>query len=266
MKSLNHARMMLAIPLLVLLPLSASHAELPDVIGVLTNDLNEQGDLSLAIHVNATMHGANEQPSYPGEVLNNHGTRITPMISYGLRDNLELSLSAPLVREGGGNNITLAGGRGRLTWIAPGEERKKGFWYWGASTSLLATQEKYEYGKMIWDAGLIGGYNARNWHAATNIFASNGLSNGQQHQAPDISIDAKYAYRVANETLLGAELEASHAKTFSTVDGTTRVSTRTFFGTLDLEGEKHSFHFGLGHGMNSDTDRWTLKFGFFTPL
>ena len=118
----------------------------------------------------------------------------------------------------------------------------------------------------MWDAGLIGGYHAQAWHAAANLFASNGLSNGQQHQSPDISVDAKYAHRVTNEAWLGAELDAGRGKTFSTDNGTTWQSTNTLFGTLDLEGKKNSFHFGVGHGMNSNSDRWTLKFGFFTPL
>ena len=68
--------------LLALAPL-ASHAVLQDEIQVYDDEINAKGEQSLELHVNNTPNGL-VTPSYPGEVMNNHNTRITPEYAYGL--------------------------------------------------------------------------------------------------------------------------------------------------------------------------------------
>jgi hypothetical protein len=257
-------RMLLPIILLALLPVTAAHAELPDSVGIITDDLNEKGELTLDIHANSTPHGANLEPSYPGEVLANHGIRLTPSLSFGLQDNLELSVSAPIVRDNMGNSGTrLAGLRGRITWIASDIGNSHG--YWGASASLLSTRQDFEYGKTLWDVGLIGGYRTRSWHVATNAFLSNGLANGLQHMAPDYSLNTRLANRVSKNTWLGVELYSSRSKSM-TLDGIQWFTTNTLFATAEIQGKKNNFQFGVGRGLNGNTDPWTLRLSVDIPL
>ena len=261
----NQIRILLSTILLALLPVAA-HAELPDTVGILTDDINEEGELSLEIQANSTPHGANLDPSYPGEVLANHGIRLTPSLSIGLLEGLELTVSAPVVRDNMGDSGTrLAGGRGRLTWIASEEEDKESHGYWGASTSLLLTKQEFEYGKTLWDAGLIGGYRTSSWHVVTNAFLSNGLANGLQQMAPDYSLNTKLEHLVSNNTWVGAELYSSRAKSM-TLDGIQWFTTNTLFATVEIERKKNSFQFGVGRGLNSITDPWTLKLSVNMPL
>lgn len=253
--------------LLILLPVAAAHAELPDVIGVLTDEINDEGELSFDVHANSTPHGASLTRSYPNEVVNNHGLRLTPSLSYGLPNRVELTVSAPVVREGnmGASTTSLAGARGRLTWIDKGEEGGTTYAYWGVSGSVLMTTQKFEYGRTLWDAGLIGGYRTPDWHFATNAFIANGTANGLARMPVDYSLDGKLINQVMDKTWAGMELYQAHSKAM-TVDGVGWFTTRTLFGTVEYEGEVHSLHFGIGKGMNGNTDPWTLKFSDFITL
>ncbi|MFA6061956.1 MAG: hypothetical protein WC736_05020 [Gallionella sp.] len=254
-------------PILLLLPVSHAHAELPDVIGILTNELTEEGSYALDIHANSTPRGVSLEQSYDNEVLNNHGLRLTPTLAYGLRDDLELTVSVPVVREGnmGASNTRIAGARGRLTWISRGDEGALSYPYWGASTSVILTGERFDYGRTVWDIGLIGGYRTPDWHFATNAFIANGVSNNLKRMGPDHALDGKLLNRVADKVWAGVEYYSAHSKAM-TVDGVSWFTTRTLFGTIDYEGEGHFLHFGVGRGMNENTDPWTLKFSDYMPL
>lgn len=260
----SHIRFLISIILLVTLPVSA-YAELPDHIGVITDDLNDEGDWSLDIHANSTPLGASLEPAYPGEVLANHGVRFSPSLSYGLQDNLEISVSIPIVRDDNMGNPTtsLAGGRGRVTWISADEKDKEGRAYWGVTTSLLFTRQEFEYGQTLWDVGLIGGYRAHAWHAAANAFLSNGLANGQPYMAPDLSLNTKLASHVSNNVSAGVEYYFGRVKSW---DGVDLFTTRTVFGIVEIEGEKNFLQFGVGRGLNEITDPWTLKLSASFPL
>ena len=248
-----------------MLGVGVARAELPDVIGVLTDEIGEEGEWTLGVHFNSTPSGAHEQRTGLAEIRSDHGVRLSPTLYYGLRDFLEVSLSTPIVRDGDSKNASIAGMRGRVTWIPTKREERSGGLYWGATGSLLLTQQKYEPGKTVWDVGLIAGYRTRSWHLASNVFASGGLANGQQKESPDYSAAIKLVGRVQGKTWLGGELHTSRFKPFAD-DGDARITTNTLFGTVEWEGRKNAFQFGVGRGLNNASDRWTLKFAWFTSL
>ncbi|TMH09602.1 MAG: hypothetical protein E6H68_18115 [Betaproteobacteria bacterium] len=61
---------------LILIP-SIAGAALSDEIQVYTDDINAPGEFGLELHINTTPKGR-RVPDYPGEVVPNHGLRITP--------------------------------------------------------------------------------------------------------------------------------------------------------------------------------------------
>jgi hypothetical protein len=247
--------------IMLLLPIASAHAELQDVIGILTDEINDEGDWSLDIHANSTPRGAIFDPAYNGEIVNNHGVRFTPSLSYGLRDDLELTMSATAVRDGNmdANTTSIVSGRGRLEWISQGDANDDGsYGYWGASTSLLLAKEKVDYGRTILDIGLIGGYRTSTLHFATNAFVSNGFANGLQSMAPDFSLNTKLAKRVVEKVWAGVELYSGNGKAM-TLDGVARFTTNMLFGTVAVEAHDAIYQFGVGHGMNGNTDPVTLK-------
>ncbi|MCX7192238.1 MAG: hypothetical protein NTY60_01185 [Proteobacteria bacterium] len=247
--------------ILLLLPTISAHAELQDIIGILTDEINDEGEWSLDIHANSTPRGAIFDSAYNGEIVNNHGVRFTPSLSYGLRDDLELTMSATAVRDGNMDNNTtsLVSSRARLAWISQGEADDEGnYGYWGASSSLLLAKEKVEFGRTILDVGLIGGYRTHNWHFATNAFLSNGFANGLQSMAPDYSLNTKLARRIVENVWGGVELYSGNGKAM-TVDGIARFTTNMLFGTVAIESHDALYQFGVGRGLNGNTDPLTLK-------
>lgn len=253
--------------IMLLLPVTCAHAELQDIIGILTDEINDEGDWSLDVHANSTPRGAIFDSAYNGEVVNNHGVRFTPSLSYGLRDDLELTMSATAVRDGNMDNNTtsLVSGRGRLTWISQGEENEGAYGYWGASSSLLMAKEKVEFGKTVLDAGLIGGYRTPAWHFATNAFVSNGFANGLKRMEPDYSLNTKLARRVVENVWGGVELYSANGKAM-TFDGIARFTTNMLFGTVAIESRNALYQFGVGRGLNGNTDPLTLKCSVSMPL
>lgn len=247
--------------ILLLLPVTSAHAELQDIIGILTDEINEEGDWSFDVHANSTPRGAILDPAYNGEVVNNHGIRFTPSLAYGVRDDLELTLSATAVRDGNMDNNTtsLVSGRARLVWISQGEENDEGsYGYWGASSAVLMAKEKVEFGKTVLDAGLIGGYRTHNWHFATNAFVSNGFANGLNRMQPDYALNSKLTRRVVEKAWAGVELYSGNGKAM-TLDGIARFTTHMLFGTVSFESQNALYQFGVGRGLNGNTDPRTLK-------
>ena len=91
---------------------SLAHAALSDEIQVYTDDINAPGEFGLELHVNTTPRGRST-PDYRGEVVPNHGLRVTPEFSYGLTETWEAGLYIPTNRESSGN-FSIAGAKLRL--------------------------------------------------------------------------------------------------------------------------------------------------------
>jgi len=66
---------LLTFVLLVISPLS--HAVLQDEIQVYDDEINDKGEFSLELHLNTTPNGVRDS-SYPGEIMNQGNTRLTP--------------------------------------------------------------------------------------------------------------------------------------------------------------------------------------------
>jgi hypothetical protein len=60
-----------------------AYAYLQDEIQVYDDEINAKGEYSLELHLNTTPRG-NQQQNYPGEVVNNNNTRVTPELACGL--------------------------------------------------------------------------------------------------------------------------------------------------------------------------------------
>ena len=102
---------------LILIP-SIVGAALSDEIQVYTDDINAPGEFGLELHINTTPKGR-RVPDYPGEVVPNHGLRITPEFSYGLTKTWEAGLYIPTNRDPSGS-VSVAGAKPWLGTTSPG--------------------------------------------------------------------------------------------------------------------------------------------------
>lgn len=246
------------------LMLHSAHAELPDVIYVATDDLNKAGALTLGLHVNSTPHGARPVPSYSGEVVTDHRLRFTPELYYGVRDDLQLAVSVPTVIGSHSGDTGLAGAHATLTWMYGGQHRGKSNWFGGASTSILSTREKYEYGRTLIDAGLIGGYHTTSLLLAANLNATSTVQPGYSH-VPDYSLALKATHLIGNAVSAGGEYYLTQGN--NNVDAVLKTTLRhTLFAVIDIDTGKSAFHVGVGRGLNSQSDRWTITSSYFIPI
>lgn len=244
--------------------LNSAHAELPDVIYVSADDLNKAGEITLGLHVNSTPHGAYAVPSYSGEVVTDHHVRFTPELYYGVRDNLQLSVSVPTVISTHSSDTGLAGAHATLTWMYGGRNWRDSHWFGGASTSILSTREKYEYGRTLVDAGLIGGYHTASLLLAANLNATSTVQPGYSH-APDYSLALKATHLIGNAVSAGGEYYLTQGKNDADTVSKTILS-HTLFAVFDIDLAKSAFHVGIGRGLNSRSDRWTLTSSYFIPI
>ena len=116
-------RAILAFKLLLVLVLvapSVAYAYLQDEIQVYDDEINAKGEYSLELHLNTTPRG-NQQQGYPGEIVNNNNTRVTPELAYGLGHDLEAGFY--LSYSNNNNSFNYAGVKARLKWLPYQEEK-----------------------------------------------------------------------------------------------------------------------------------------------
>jgi len=101
---------------------NTANAYLQDEIQVYDDEINAKGEYSLELHLNTTPRG-NQQQGYPGEVVNNNNTRVTPELAYGLGHDLEAGFY--LSYSNNNNSFNYAGVKARLKWL-PYQEEKGG--------------------------------------------------------------------------------------------------------------------------------------------
>ncbi|MDD5035143.1 MAG: hypothetical protein PHE55_10320 [Methylococcaceae bacterium] len=234
-------------------------AEIADVIQLYNNQTNPQGTWSAGLHVNTTPSGRQE-PYYPGEVTNHHGVRFTPEISYGLTDSLEASVYLPVNIDRHGQ-WSAAGGIGRLTWI-PLQAPEEGGWFLGGTVSAAGYDRRFQIDRWFLDGGFIAGYEDEDWLLTVNTLFSWSLT---RDGVPDF-FPALALMRHLDEMLsFGFEYYGETGpvnNTYSLED-----QSHTIFSVIEYgHGDDWNISLGLGRGLTSASDEWTIKTIFFAPL
>jgi hypothetical protein len=140
---------------LILIP-SIAGAALSDEIQVYTDDINAPGEFGLELHINTTPKGR-RVPDYPGEVVPNHGLRITPEFSYGLTKTWEAGLYIPTNRDPSGS-VSVAGAKLRLKWLPIRPAADEAGWFAGANGELSRLQQKFSQSRDAFELRIMNGY------------------------------------------------------------------------------------------------------------
>lgn len=231
------------------------HAELTDEIQVYTDEINEPGEFGLELHVNATPKGRSK-PDYPGEVTPHHGLRITPEFSFGLTKTLEAGLYLPLVRDESGNT-SVAGAKLRLKWLPVKPADGQAGWFLGANGELSRLEQRFSESRSSFELRLIVGWHNDEWLIGLNPVFGWSLDDGLRNNAPDFSLNVKAARTVAKGIAVGMEYYAGLGTTekFLPYD----QQARTLYLALDAKIRRWDLNFGIGRGLTSGADDWTVK-------
>ena len=240
---------------LLVIAATPASAALYDEIQVYTDDINAAGVFGLELHLNTTPDGRST-PDYPGESTPEHGWRATAEFSYGLPNDLEAGLYLPTLFEPGGQ-YELAGVKLRLKWLPIHPEEDKAGWYFGANDELGRLKPQYDPSRWNEEFKLIGGYHAPEWLVGGNITPSWPLSEDFRNAAPDLELSLKASHKIAKGIDLGFEYYAdmgatSHLAAFNQQD-------HTLFLAIDVDRKPFVFNFGIGRGLTSGADAWTVK-------
>jgi hypothetical protein len=245
---------------LLVLP-STAYAVLQDEVQVYDDAINEKGESSLELHVNNTPRGL-QTPTYPGEVMNNSNTRITPEFAYGLGHDLEAGLYINTVV----NNSTwnYAGVKVRLKWL-PYQEEKGDPFFAGLNVELSNILPQYEESRYNSEARFIFGKHIDKWLVVVNPIFDQPLSQPYVHQTPYFNTAARVSREVAQDLALGVEYYSNYNQL-----GTGPVSwpntEQMGFLTMYYDGGPLPFQAGIGKGFTNSSDSLTLKAIFSIPL
>ncbi|AAU91887.1 hypothetical protein MCA2108 [Methylococcus capsulatus str. Bath] len=239
-----------------------THADISPVIQIFTGGLDGQGELTTSLHVNATPQGIT-RGSYVGEIMNGGGVRITPELSYGLLESLEGSLYLPVVTDEHGQ-WNVAGGIGRLTWV-PIEAPDEGGWFLGTTWAFSDYNWKYSQATLNLNGGFTAGYDDDDWLFAINAFFNWGLNDRyQSSDAPGLEPAFAAKHYFGENLTLGLEYYGAIGPI--THPEPIHLQSHTIFATVDWDEEDWSINFGIGRGMTSETDDWTIKTILFVPI
>jgi hypothetical protein len=246
-------RIFLIAVVMVLCRLNA-HAALQDEIQVYTDDINQPGEWSTEIHVNTTPKGVTA-PSYPGEILNHHGLRVTPEISRGLTKTVDVGLYVPTVRSGDGN-FYAAGLKARIKWLPIQPEENNG-WFSGVNLELGQVKSRFSESTRSTEVRTVMGWKNKDWLFAVNPIFGWDISTGYTHGSPDFTLATKVARKVSGSVALGVEYYNGKGRLNSILPKDEQE--KSVYLVMDYEGEPFDFNFGIGKGKTSVTDTWTVK-------
>lgn len=239
----------------------AAHAALSDEIQVYDDAINKPGEFGLELHVNTTPRGRTT-PDYPGEITPQHAWRITPEFSYGLSKTWEAGLYLPTIRDAN-RNYSLAGVKLRIKWI-PQVAPETGGYFYGANLELAHVKPQFEQATNGLELRPIVGWRDSNWLVAANPVMGYDLNKGQRGGGLDFSPAIKVARNVAEGVALGVEMYSGMGKIAHPL--ARNAADRMFFIALDVDKGPMPFNIGIGKGLNTVTDKWTVKAIFDIPF
>ncbi len=241
---------------LAALPLDPCQAALYDEIQVYTDDINAPGEFGLELHVNTTPRGRSE-PAYAGEAVPNRGWRVTPEFSYGLSRDFEAGLYLPISRERSGGGTQLAGAKVRLKWV-PVHAQDHGGWFFGLNGELSRLQRRYAESRDGFELRTMLGWRNARWLVAVNPVLGWDLSPGFRGNSPETGLSSKIARTLGDS---GFAVGLEHYAGLGTLARTSPFGQQssTLYTVVDYSGHGWELNFGVGRGLTSASDAWSIK-------
>lgn len=227
-----------------------AHAALPDEIQVYTDDLEAPGERGIELHVNTTPSGRTA-PLYRGEVVPQHGLRVTPEISRGLAPHWDWGLYLPFVRASDGADF-FAGPRLRLKWLPLRPPEGAAGSFAGMNWEVSFVQQRFEEARRTLEIRPILGQRSADWLFSFNPIIDTDLA-GSDRGVLTFAPAAKLARSIGHERALGLEYygDMGRLSHFSP----RAEQSHTLYAVFDSE----KLNFGIGRGLTGASDRWTIK-------
>ncbi len=240
------------LPGLVCLLLAPTAAQATDEIQVYNAEINRPGRFSLQLHGNYVPRGRTE-PGFPGGLVPDGAFNGTPEVALGLTDFWEVGAYLPyaVTRDGGFE----PGGAKLRTLLASPHARDRPFFY-GVNFEL--SDQPRLFAGNHWNSEIrpIFGWRRRPIELIVNPIVDVTLS------GPRRTIDFAPAARLASILSPTWAVGLEHYADFGPIDHFVRSSQRLqeLYLVADYSGPTLDVDFGVGRGLTSGSDDWTVKF------
>ena len=231
----------------------------PEEIQVYMDEMNAPGEFGLDLHNNYVLSGSST-PEYPGALPPRHVFRLTPELSYGLTPSLELGAYVlNTVDPSGSSNVD--GQKIRLKYIAPKDPGQAYF----VGANLEVGRVAYLLNQNPWNGELKGiiGIRSGRWTYAANANIDWKIS-GPASAPTTFDLDSKISYKTNYGYDVGLESynelgEVQHM-------GELNRQSQTLYGVIDTSVHGWGLNLGVGRGLSSVSDYWTLKAIVSVPI
>ena len=197
-------------------------------------------------------------------MITNHGVRVTPEFSYGLRNDLEAGAYLPLMQVDGEGNFHLVGAKLRLKYLPYQLEEGKDGWFAGANVELSYVGKKFSESRWSTELRPIIGFKSGVWKLAFNPILGWDLSDGFQDWEPDFSPSMKLTREVAKGLSVGVEYYSDLGKIGHILPW--NEQDNRIYGVVEVDMEPYVFSVGVGRGLTESSDPWTIKAIVDVPL
>jgi hypothetical protein len=232
-----------------------------DEIQVYTQDIQKPGKLGLELHLNRIMQGPKDAPD---GLPFNGSTNLTPEFSYGLSRTFEVGLYLPTALDTD-HHYRFSGPKVRMKWmpVQPLGEDATGT-FLGLNVELARMNRGFSDVRWESELRLIAGHQGEAWQLAVNPIFGWPLSDGQGRGTPDFTTAWKATYVRWKQAAPGLELYLDHGLLNHPTPA--REQNQRLFLTLDVDHAPFVFNVGIGRGLTTASERWTLKFIFEIPF
>lgn len=228
-----------------------------DEIQVYTDEIAEiPGKTELEIHSNYTAQGRTN-PDWAQEIPPHQGLRLTPEFIYGLTRTFDTALYLPTVISESGD-LYIGGAKLRLKWLPVHGAAHSGGWFAGMNGEISYLSKKVSRSSWNSELRLMAGHRGERWLFAVNPILGWALSNGLRTGRPDTTFASKVMRRLGRYVAIGVEHYAGIGKIGRTLPHD--MQSQTVYVVAEYERESFAmFHVGIGRGLTSATDDWTIK-------
>lgn len=237
---------------------SASAAAQTDEIQVYDGSIAAKGQLTLTLHTNYIIQG-DTAPAFPGAVVANHSLNGVPEFGYGVADWFEAGLYLPVYSLDAGAGLGYNGFKLRALFVSPhGDARKFAY---GVNFEFSVNEPRWSTSRY---GGEIRGILA--WHFATTDIILNPIVDTDFNGTGNLLFVpcARVDYNAGKLWSFALEQYSD----FGPVNALYRANQQVhqLFAVVDRHWTNWDTEFGVGYGLTSASDPWTVKLILETSL
>ena len=223
-----------------------------DEIQVYDGEVAGKGKLNLMLHNNFTPNGA-KNPAFPGGVVPNHAYVGVAEWAYGVTDWFEQGLYVPLYSYSQNNGLSYNGFKLRWLFVVPKAQERK--FFYGVNFEFSVNQKQWDPRHYTSEVRPIIGWHLKAVDVIVNPILDTAYAGGFR------SLDFAPAVRVAHNLSPKWAAAVEEYADYGPLGNMYRPGEQShqLWGVVNHSSKYLNIETGIGFGLNSASDRVTLK-------